>query len=52
MAVDGVADPINHVQKIMWNKFALTHQKLHILFTKYRATTSHSSAIVTNAKKI
>lgn len=52
MAVDGVADLINHVQKIMWNRFALTHQELRILFTMYRATTSHSPAIVTNAKKI
>lgn len=52
MAVDGVADLINHVQKIMWNKFALTHQELRILFTMYRSTTSHSPAIVTNAQKI
>jgi chromosome partitioning protein len=52
MAVDGVADLINHVQKIMWNKFALTHQELRILFTMYRSTTTHSPAIVANAKKI
>lgn len=52
MAVDGVADLINHVQKIMWNKFALNHQELRILFTMYRSTTSHSPAIVANAKKI
>lgn len=52
MAVDGVADLITHVQKIMWNRFALTHQELRILFTMYRATTSHSPAIVANAKKI
>ena len=52
MAVDGVADLINHVQKIMWNKFALTHQELRILFTMYRSTTSHSPAIVANAQKI
>lgn len=52
MAVDGVADLINHVQRIMWNKFALTHQELRILFTMYRATTNHSPAIVTNAQKI
>jgi chromosome partitioning protein len=52
MAVDGVADLITHVQKIMWNKFALTHQELRILFTMYRSTTSHSPAIVANAKKI
>ncbi|MCL5960745.1 MAG: ParA family protein [Chloroflexi bacterium] len=52
MAVDGVADLINHVQRIMWNKFALNHQELAILFTMYRSTTSHSPAIVANAKKI
>src|SRR5512142_1375985 len=52
MAVDGVADLINHVQKIMWNKFALTHQELRILFTMYRPTTTHSPAIVGNAQKI
>ncbi|MDO8619502.1 MAG: ParA family protein [Candidatus Daviesbacteria bacterium] len=52
MAVDGVADLITHVQKIMWSKFSLTHQELRILFTMYRSTTSHSPAIVANAKKI
>lgn len=52
MAVDGVADLINHVQRIMWNKFALTHQELRILFTMYRATTAHSPAVVENARKI
>ncbi|MFN8472262.1 MAG: ParA family protein [Anaerolineae bacterium] len=52
MAVDGVADLISHVQKIMWSRFALTHQELRILFTMYRSTTSHSPAIVANAKKI
>ncbi len=52
MAVDGVADLINHVQKIMWNKFLLTHQELRILFTMYRPITLHSPAIVANAQKI
>ncbi len=52
MAVDGVADLINHVQRIMWNKFNLHHQELRILFTMYRSTTSHSPAIVENARKI
>src|SRR5215212_499006 len=52
MAVDGVADLITHVQKIMWNKFALGHQELRILFTMYRSTTAHSPAIVANAQKI
>src|ERR671933_1871014 len=52
MAVDGVADLINHVQRIMWNKFNLNHQELRILFTMYRSTTSHSPTILANAKKI
>src|SRR5438876_6922357 len=52
MAVDGVADLVTHVQRIMWNKHALTHQELRILFTMYRATTTHSPAIIANARKI
>jgi chromosome partitioning protein len=52
MAVDGVADLISHVQRIMWNKFNLTHQELRILFTMYRSTTNHSPAVVDNARKI
>src|SRR5438132_1773766 len=52
MAVDGVGDLINHVQNIMWHKLSLTHQELRILFTMYRSTTSHSPAIVANARKI
>jgi chromosome partitioning protein len=52
MAVDGVADLINHVQKIMWTKFGLTHQELRILFTMYRASTRHSPVVVENARKI
>jgi chromosome partitioning protein len=51
-AVDGVADLINHVQRIMWNKFNLHHQELRILFTMYRSSTNHSPAIVANAQKI
>ena len=30
----------------------LTHQGLRILFTMYRSTTNHSSAVVDNARKI
>jgi len=52
MAVDGVADLVTHVQKIMWSKFSLYHQELRILFTMYRSTTTHSPAIVSNARKI
>jgi cellulose biosynthesis protein BcsQ len=36
----------------MWSKYALTHQELRILFTMYRATTSHSPAVYENARKI
>jgi chromosome partitioning protein len=52
MAVDGVGDLINHVQKVVWGKHGLTNQELKILFTMYRATTSQSPAIVDSAKKI
>src|SRR6266699_834312 len=52
MAVDGVADLIAHVQRIMWNKYSLSHQELRILFTMYRSTTTHSPAIIANARKI
>lgn len=52
MAIDGVADLINHVQNIMWNKFSLDHQEIKILFTMYKGTTLHSPKIVNNAKKI
>lgn len=47
-----MADLITHVQKIMRSKFALTHQELRILFTMYRSTTTHSPAVVDNARKI
>lgn len=52
MAIDGVADLVNHLQNIMWDKYRLDHQELRILFTMYKATTSHSPGIVKNAKKI
>lgn len=52
MAIDGVADLINHVQNIMWDRFRLEHQEIRILFTMYKATTSHSPGIVRNARKI
>ena len=52
MAVDGVFDLINHVQNIMWDKYKLDRQEVRILFTMYKATTSHSPAVVQNARKI
>lgn len=52
MAIDGVADLLNHLQRIMWDKFHLDTQEVRILFTMYRATTSHSPGIVEGARKI
>lgn len=52
MAIDGVADLITHVQNIMWDQYKLDRQELRILFTMYKATTSHSPAVVNNARKI
>lgn len=52
MAVDGVGDLINHVQKVIWGKHGLTNQDLKILFTMYRSTTSQSPAIYESARKI
>jgi chromosome partitioning protein len=52
MAIDGVADLISHVQNIMWDKYKLNHQEIRILFTMYKATTSHSPGVVKNARKV
>ena len=52
MAADGVGDLINDVQKIVWGKQGVTDQELKILFTMFRAATSHSPSIVESAKKI
>lgn len=52
MAIDGVADLINHVQNIMWDRYKLDQQEIRILFTMYKASTSHSPGIVKNARKI
>jgi chromosome partitioning protein len=52
MAVDGVADLITHLQKAIWPKFGLEHQEVRILFTMYRANTTHSPAIVESARRV
>lgn len=52
MAIDGVFDLINHVQNIMWDRYKLDRQEIRILFTMYKATTSHSPGILRNARKI
>jgi chromosome partitioning protein len=51
-ALDGAADLISHLQRILWKRYALDHQEVKILFTMYRATTNHSPAVVANARKI
>lgn len=52
MAIDGVADLVSHVQNIMWDRYRLEHQEIRILFTMYKATTSHSPGVIKNAKKV
>lgn len=51
MAVDGLADLIGHLHSVLWRRFNL-NQQLSILFTMYKATTSHSPGIVEAAKRI
>jgi cellulose biosynthesis protein BcsQ len=52
MAIDGVADLINQVQNIMWNKFNLDAQDIRILFTMYKSANLHFPKIVNNARRI
>lgn len=54
MAIDGVSDLINHVQAIIWNKYRneLGKQEIRILFTMYKAGTTHSPGIVQATRKI
>lgn len=53
MAIDGLTDLLNYVTDILWSKFNhLTGQEIRILFTMYKAGTSHSPGIVQSARKI
>ena len=54
MAIDGVSDLVNHVQSIIWHKFrdALSHQEIRILFTMYKAGTTHSPGVVQATRRI
>lgn len=53
MAIDGLTDLINHVTDIMWGNYEeLANQEIRILFTMYKANTSHSPGVVKQAKKI
>lgn len=51
MAIDGLADLIKHLHTVLWRRFNLD-QDLRILFTMYKAGTSHSPGIVNSARKI
>jgi chromosome partitioning protein len=51
MAVEGLADLIKHLHSVLWRRFNL-EQDLRILFTMYKANTSHSPGIVHEAQKI
>jgi chromosome partitioning protein len=50
-AIDGLADLIKHLHTVLWPKYNLD-QDIHILFTMYKAGTSHSPGIVKSARKI
>ena len=54
MAIDGVSDLINHVQEIFWHKYRerLARQEIRILFTMYKANTSHSPGVVQATRRI
>jgi len=51
MAIDGLADLIKYLHTVLWRRFNLD-QDLRILFTMYKAGTSHSPGIVASARKI
>lgn len=51
MAIDGLADLIKHLHTVLWRRFNLD-QDIRILFTMYKASTSHSPGIVNSARKI
>ncbi|MBA3530311.1 MAG: ParA family protein [Ardenticatenales bacterium] len=54
MSIDGVSDLVNHVQDIFWHKFReeLKHQEIRVLFTMYKASTTHSPGVVEAARRI
>ena len=52
MAIEGLADLIKHLHAVLWRRFTDLDQDLRILFTMYKANTSHSPGIVEEARKI
>jgi chromosome partitioning protein len=51
MAIDGLADLIKYLHTVLWRRYSL-EQDIRILFTMYKAGTSHSPGIVASARKI
>lgn len=51
MAIDGLADLIKYLHTVLWRRYKLD-QDIRILFTMYKAGTSHSPGIVASARKI
>lgn len=52
MAIEGLADLIKHLHSVLWRRFDDLDQDIRILFTMYKAGTSHSPGIVAEARKI
>ena len=52
MAVEGLADLVKHLHSVLWRRFEDLNQQISILFTMYKAGTSHSPGIVHEATKI
>jgi chromosome partitioning protein len=54
MSIDGVSDLVNHVQEIFWHRFReeLKHQEIRVLFTMYKANTTHSPGVVEASQRI
>ncbi len=54
MALDGVSDLVNHVQEIFWHKYhaELQQQQIRVLFTMYKANTTHAPGVVEASRRI
>lgn len=52
MAIEGLADLIKHLHSVLWRRFGDLDQDIRMLFTMYKANTSHSPGIVAEARKI
>ena len=54
MAIDGLSDLLKHIQDVFWHKFReeTADQDIKVLFTMYKAGTSHSPGVVDAARRI